>query len=666
MKTPRSHPLAWVIALSALLSPLSAQQDWVTWTTVDGVAPTDQFGTALTGVGDWNQDGYDDYAVSALGSDRNFQNAGLVTIFSGQDDSILAEIDGPLAAEQIGYALVNLGTHADGLPKLAVGAPFASTTNGPFSGVVRIYSWDNATSTLSMLTELLGPAPGALFGSSLAALDLDADGNMDLAVGAMGAHFQDGEVSTFAMSGAGAATPAVAVYPGALGSMEMFGWAISRANATTGGGAGGGGLPVDGLLVGAPFADDLAVDAGAAVLIDGLGGQTTLTNPFANTANAHLGYSVSAGYDAWGDPVGDMAAGAPDTANGSVALWNGSTLGVINLDGDAPGDRFGYTVTFSPDANFDNRADLAVGAPGASNNQGALKVYSLAMGPMPLHAATGPVGAGQMGWSIGLMGDLNQTGKTEIGLAAPQLNSFTGYIEVFSPPAQDIGPIVLTASGSFEWETDVQLTATNLSPGGGGSIYWYVGTQATNSTSPEGYDLNIGGQLSLIASGPNPGIQASQLYHILDVIPDGTTLYFQMVEDRNGFVRVSGVDSGVVVDPGVTLFVNGNTAGAPITLQTRWGIPNSPVYIYATSQGFSQQANNPVPNGDWMVNLLNPRFIGQPGDKSGPLGAPDEGEFTSNPINVPGGFVGVTGYFQAYDWDLFLPALTNVVAVTFQ
>lgn len=657
-----SHPLATALALGALLCPLSAQQDWVTWTTVDGVAPTDQFGTALTGLGDLNSDGYDDYAVTSPGSDQASQNGGLVTIFSGQDDTVLAEIEGG-SAEQLGYSLAFLGEHdSDGLPKLAIGAPYASTGNGPLSGLVRIYSWDANTSSMSLWQEINGSSPGALFGASLAPLDEDGDGDLDLAVGAIGTNFQDGSVETFNLNSSGASTSNT--YLGATGSMEMFGWSISR----TGVPAVGTGGPVgDSLVVGAPFADDTAVDAGAVILVEN-SGQTTLFNPVGTIADAHLGFSVSAAFDARGNSLADIAAGAPDTTNGDVVLWDGSTLGIAQvLQGATPGSQFGYAVLMCPDTNFDGYADLAVGSPSALNDRGAASVYSVAGAPLQVHSTTGQGGTdGKLGWSLGIIGDLNQTDKMEIGVGAPRTDNLIGFVEIMAPPAQDIGPIDLSIAGPFDWETDVQLLATNLSPGGGGNLYWYVGTNNNAGTSPEGYDLNVGGLLTLISVDANPGDTAQQIYRVLDNIPDGTELFFQMVEDRNGFVRVSDVESGEVNDPGVTLFVLGNTAGAPITLRTRWGIPNSPVYIYGTNNGFTQQATNNVPNGSWKINLRNPRFLGQPGDKSGALGAPDEGEYASNPINVPSGFAGVTAHFQAYDWDLFAPALTPVVPVTFQ
>ncbi|MDA0666857.1 MAG: hypothetical protein O3A95_04475 [Planctomycetota bacterium] len=667
MPTPR-HPLLIALTMGALLSPLAAQQDWVAWTDVSGRNATDQFGTVITGVGDWNSDGYDDYAVSSVGSDRAGQNAGSVTIFSGENDAMVSIIDGLAAAEQIGFSLANLGTHnGDGIHKIAVGAPYASSANGLFSGLVRIYSWDNASGTLSLTNELLGSAPGALFGFSLAAFEMDGDVDLDLAVGAMGAGFQDGEVLTYSMSSAGAATPAVDIYSGASGSMEMLGWSLSRGGALGGGGAGLGGPTSETLIAGAPFANDIAVNAGAAIVLDDLGNQTQLQNPYRNIANAHLGFSVAGGYNALGNSAGDYVAGAPDTANGNVAVWDGSSLiNILQLAGQGNGNQFGYAVLLTQDTNFDGRGDLVVGSPGAINDRGAMNVFSLAGGVLELFSATGSSGStGNFGWSLAEVGDINQTDKLEVGVGSPHRGNDVGRIDIYAPPAQDIGAIDLNVSGPFEWETDVAMQVTNLSQGGGGQLFWYIGTRLEETVSQHGYNLNIGDVFDFIITA-NPGDQAQQLWRILDTVPDGTPLFFQVIEDRNGFVRTSTTDNGEVSDPGVTLFVIGNTAGQPITLRTRWGIPNSPVYIYGTNQGFTAGAINNVPNGSWQVNLRNPRALTPNGDKSGDFGTPEEGQYTSPPVNIPGGFFGVTAHFQGYDWDLFQPALTRVVAVTFQ
>ncbi len=656
----RRHPLASAVALSVLLSPLAAQQDWVEWDSASGTTPGEQYGFAMTGLGDWDMDGFDDYIVTSPGASANALNAGTVTVHSGQDGSVLTTLDGMAVSDQLGFAVASLGEHGDGLPKVAIGAPFQSSINGAFTGLVRVYAWDDLAGSAFLLQEIAGPMPGAMFGLAVAAADLDGDGDLDLGVGAPGANALDGQVLGYLMSGAGAAEPAAFVWDGAAGSAESFGWSIDRALDLSGI---PGAASLDGLVAGAPFATDLAAGDGAVAVLDTLGGVTTLPNPLAGTADAHLGYSVAGGEDAVGGGLSDVVAGAPDSLAGDVVVWSGDTLGVsLVLNGSAAGEEYGYAVTMMPDANFDGRGDIAIGAPGALNDRGRFEAQSLVPSPSILFSASGPAGTdGRYGFSLGVLGDINQTTKSEVAVGAPARDGLRGAATIYAPPAQDLGPISLVTAGEYEWETTVNLLATNLAPGGGGNLYWYVGTQQVDTVSIEGYNLNIGGNLQLIAIDVNPGTQAQQSFFIPDAIADGTPLLFQMVEDRNGFVRTSNVDGNNVIDPGVSLFVIGDQAGAPIRFQTKWGIPNSPVYYYATTVGVSAQANQPAPNGGWTLNLRNARYVGQPGDKSDLAG-----DSLSNPLNVPPGFAGTTAFFQTYDWDLFEPALTNVVEVTFQ
>ncbi|MDP7062675.1 MAG: hypothetical protein QF489_07065 [Planctomycetota bacterium] len=671
MKTPRKLSLAFAAALITLLAPLSAQQDWVAWSSVDGAANTDQFSFAMEGIGDWNQDGYDDYAVSSPGSDAMYQNGGMVTIHSGENDAILLTIDAMNAGEQLGFCLASLGSHGDNMPKLAIGAPFASTASGPFSGLVRIYAWDNVTGTLTMMDEIAGTGPGMLFGASMTAFDREGNGQMDLAVGAIGANFQDGQVLTFAMSSAGVAMPAVDIFDGEAGSGQMFGWALSRVNAQNASRTGG--TVGDDLIVGVPFADASASEAGAVILIDETGVMTELTNPFSTNAGAHLGYCVSAGLDALGDFTEDISAGAPDTQSGNVLLWSGENLMLgRNLIGLNTGDRYGFSAILIPDTNFDGKADVAAGAPGFSSNRGVLKVREVDVSGADLYTALGTAGtSAQFGFTVASVGDINQTDKMEVAVGTPWIANNRGRLETFAPPAQDIGPITLVVSGNFNWATDAIIDVTNLSEGTGGDLYWYVGTQLSDVVSNDGYDVNIsngGAPPTRFALTTSPGSSDQILFPLDDHIDDGTVLYFQLVEDRNGFVRTSSVDGGVVNNPGVSIFVEGNQAPGTVIVKTRWGYYNSPIYLYATPFGFTPGAVNSVPDNNWRINLRNPRFIGSESstDISGALGDPDEGDFTSDPIAVPAAAAGRTIHFQAYDWDLFNPQLTNVLGVDFQ
>jgi hypothetical protein len=611
----------------------------------------------MSTLGDVNNDSHDDYLVSSPQSSSHLRRAGELSIISGKDDSIIASASGSSIGRQMGYSICVLGEHdGDGLLKIAASSPFSNTNNGMFSGVVNIYAFDPSTSELYLWQVLAGDNAGAMFGVSLAALDNDGDGDLDLAVGSLGdsaANGQalDGSIRFFNVSNLIADETAANSKYGEPNSGEMLGFAMCYADINN----------EEGLLIGAPFAN--ADNSGAAILYQASSNQLLmppLDDPLP-TANANLGFAVAAGSDITGDGKADFIASAPNAGTGTVVTWRLPLEIGRSLNGSNSGEKFGYSVAITTDSNFNNSDDLIVGAPEASNDNGRFAVYDMSsLGQTVLHSASGS--SGQLfGSAVATAGDVNQSTKSEILVGAIGENNRTGRVYIYSPPEQDIGPIELEVVGNYEWETDMNLNAVNLSQGGGGNLYWYMGNQAGSSVSSEGYNLDISGNVQLLAITGNPGVQAQYTHTIPDTIADGQLLVFQVVEDRSGFIRSSTIDGGNVVDPGVTMFVDGNQAGAQIRVRTKWGMPNSPVYIYGSAATPSGSASNSAPDGNWDLNLRNAKPIGSPGDQSDLIG-----NFTSAPINVPASLSGVTAYFQAYDWDFFESARTPVLVVTFQ
>lgn len=647
------------IGLVAISTPsliAQSQDDWVEWGHVDGLNQGDSFGSSMSPLGDVNNDSHDDYLVSSPQSSSYLRRAGELSIISGKDDSIIASASGSSIGQQMGYSICVLGQHdGDGLLKIAASSPFSNANNGMFSGVVIIYAFDPSTSELYLWQELAGDNAGAMFGVSVAALDNDGDGDLDLAVGSLGdgkplnGQPLDGSIRFFNVSNLSADETGTNPQYGVSNSGEMFGFAMCYADINGD----------EGLLIGAPFAD--INNYGAAVLYTALTHSSTTLANVSPTTDANLGFAVAAGSDITGDGTADFIASAPNAGTGTVFAWEGSQLTGQALDGSNNGEKFGYSLAITDDANFNGSNDLVVGAPEADNGKGRFAVHDMSSPSQDvLHAEDGLTGQ-LFGSAVATAGDINQSTKSEILVGAIGTNNGTGRVYIYSPPEEDIGAIELEVVGNYEWETDMNLNATNLSQGGGGNLYWYMGSQAGSSVSNEGYNLDISGNVQLLAITGNPGVQAQYTHTIPDTIADGQLLVFQVVEDRSGFIRSSTIDGGNVVDPGVTMFVDGNQAGAQIQVRTKWGLPNSPVYIYGSAATPSGSASNSAPDGNWDLNLRNAKPIGSPGDQSDLIG-----NFTSAPINVPASLSGVTAYFQAYDWDFFQSALTPVLVVTFQ
>ncbi|MAU93006.1 MAG: hypothetical protein CMJ93_02175 [Planctomycetes bacterium] len=648
------------IGLAAVSTPsliAQSQDDWVEWGHVDGLNQGDSFGSSISPLSDVNNDSHDDYLVSSPQSSSYLRRAGSLSIISGKNDSVIASASGSSIGQQMGYSICVLGEHdGDGLLKIAASSPFSNTSNGMFSGVVNIYAFDPGTSELYLWQELAGDNAGAMFGVSVAALDNDGDGDLDLAVGSLGdgaanGGALDGSIRFFDVSNLVADETGTNPQYGEPNSGEMFGFAMCYADINNG----------EGLLIGVPFAN--ADNSGAAILYQASSNQLLmppLEDPLP-TANANLGFAVAAGSDITGDGKADFIASAPNAGAGTVITWRLPLEIGRSLSGSNSGEKFGYSVAITIDSNFNNSDDLIVGAPEAGTDNGRFAVHDMSsLDQTVLYSASGS--SGQLfGNAVATAGDVNQSTKSEVLVGAIGTNDGTGRVYIYSPPEEDIGAIELEAVGNYEWETDMNLNATNLSQGGGGNLYWYMGTQAGSSVSNEGYNLDISGNIQLLAITGNPGVQAQYTHIIPDTIADGQLLVFQVVEDRSGFIRSSTIDGGNVVDPGVTMFVDGNQAGAQIQVRTKWGLPNSPVYIYGSAATPNGSASNSAPDGNWDLNLRNAKPIGSPGDQSDLIG-----NFTSAPINVPASLSGVTAYFQAYDWDFFESALTPVLVVTFQ
>ncbi|MCP4706632.1 MAG: T9SS type A sorting domain-containing protein [candidate division Zixibacteria bacterium] len=115
---------------------------------VSGSLYKDEYGAAMDGIGDINQDGYDDFAVSAYRYDysaSHTRNRGNLYIYSGIDGSLIQETYkvniSPL--ELLGTAIRGLGDiDSDGNPDFAAGAIWARAPGDPaneYRGAVYVY-----------------------------------------------------------------------------------------------------------------------------------------------------------------------------------------------------------------------------------------------------------------------------------------------------------------------------------------------------------------------------------------------------------------------------------------------------------------------------------------------------------------------------------------------
>ncbi len=159
-----------------------------------GENPGDQLGTSLT-VGDFNDDGIDDFAIGAYKASLNDQRVGKTYIVYGKPDIDLQEIDfsenkadleiyGESDGGGFGLSLSSFDVNNDGFDDLLVGAPFASSVNQFDSGLVYVYlgSKRGLSDTSTMM--FLGQTMNESFGSSIEGGDLNGDGLNDVVISA--------------------------------------------------------------------------------------------------------------------------------------------------------------------------------------------------------------------------------------------------------------------------------------------------------------------------------------------------------------------------------------------------------------------------------------------------------------------------------------------------
>lgn len=139
---------------------------------------TPSFGSDITDVGDIDLDGLPDFAIG-YESDGNF---GTVRLYSATLAPI-ATVPGLTSGEHFGFVLDGIGDiDLDGHPDILAGAPKAAP-NGVDSGAARQISG----LTFGIVKSFNGSAPNQRFGQSVTRLvDFDRDGRSDFAAGSLG------------------------------------------------------------------------------------------------------------------------------------------------------------------------------------------------------------------------------------------------------------------------------------------------------------------------------------------------------------------------------------------------------------------------------------------------------------------------------------------------
>jgi hypothetical protein len=443
-----------------------------TWTGSDA---DDKLGSALSGAGDLNQDGFDDFLIGAEAADADGDGAdeGAVYVVFGPvtgggvttsvDDAGLV-LTGGDENGRFGLDVAGLGdVNGDGIDDFASGASNHSeheTLSRTANGAVWVFygAEDLETSGLDGVDDagvwFYGDRSYDWMGGLVSgAGDVNGDGKADIVLGSTGDDDGGSQSGAFYVMFGGAAMADRSV---ADADVLLHG---DSSNDRVGSNASGVGDidndGIDDLVMGTPYVAENGSNAGGAYIALGpldsgtvAGVSSTDAVIYGGSAGDLAGASISAAGDMDGDGYADFYVGATGdntlggAGSGAVFLVSGSATIVSDYDasdldssytalvyGSGADDALGGAVAGGEDFNGDGSFDLVVGG-SAAGSQGEGRSYVLygpVSGSVDVEANAIAIFEGVdvddgAGSEVALLGDLDGSGVSAIGVASTSAN----------------------------------------------------------------------------------------------------------------------------------------------------------------------------------------------------------------------------------------------------
>ncbi len=500
-----------------------------------GESQLNLFGYSLSGAGDLDGDGLNEFVVGAPSNNNGGQLAGKVYIFkpseTGTDieDQYLVGYPG----DQSGYSVSSTGDiNDDGYDDVIIGFPYNDYA-GIDAGLTFIYYGGEV---LDFYPDVFmsGAYDGDHFGTSVSlAGDVNQDGYPDVIVGATenDAGGIDAGRAYIYFGGPGMNNVADVILTGEAPG-DRFGFSVSRAGNVNGDAAGD-------VIVGAVFNDAGGSNAGRAYVFYGGTSMNNIPDVVITGAGAGywLGISCSYAGNVNADFYDDVIVGAsmhdvPGPGQAYVFLGSSSMDNIpdVTMNGNWEGDQFGYSVSTAGNINADLYSDVIVGAYGASVNgmedAGRAYIYygTAVMNNVEDFILTGAAPFDYFGVSVSSAGNMNSDQYEDVIVGAC-------YNDAGGP---DAGRAYVYYGGApMNVISDLTMTGKNSYDNFGWSVA-YAGDLNTDGKS----DLIIGANMN-DAGGVNAGKSyiylnsdpVNQLILTLKLIPEG--LYNSNLNDLN-------------------------------------------------------------------------------------------------------------------------------------